>query len=346
MTNKLLFILLFILGSLSAFAQTPTGSPQPRFDARPVSDQADIATPPMPTPPNTSRQISGGVLNGKATSLPKPPYPAAARAVRASGAVSVQVLIDEEGNIISANAVSGHPLLRAAAVEAARGAKFSPTQLMGQPVKVTGVITYNFVPTLTTIQMGFELGFAEKFGSFSDTTAISTISNGLPIGWAEEREILQTIRNSLSETSAEKDMETASQAASVTGNRGQIKADRFTIIKGDSYTEPELKLSPDSIELIGRLQRKIRERLAEKESGLWFFELGQILGHFRAEMDSATHKLIDVNPLRQLISRAPGQIKPEIITKLDELINKSSSINSGPEKIKEFADLLTALRNL
>ncbi|MEO8648994.1 MAG: energy transducer TonB [Acidobacteriota bacterium] len=102
--------------------------------------------PPPPKPKPVPKQISGGVLNGKATSLPKPPYPPAARAVRASGPVSVQVLIDESGNVVSASAVSGHPLLRAAAVAAARGAKFSPTQLSGQPVKVSGVITYNFVP--------------------------------------------------------------------------------------------------------------------------------------------------------------------------------------------------------
>jgi TonB family protein len=92
------------------------------------------------------KQISGGVLNGKAVSLPKPVYPPAARAVRASGAVSVQVLVDEEGNVVSASAVSGHPLLRASAVQAARSAKFTPTKLAGQPVKVSGVVTYNFVP--------------------------------------------------------------------------------------------------------------------------------------------------------------------------------------------------------
>ncbi|HVF30813.1 MAG TPA: TonB family protein [Pyrinomonadaceae bacterium] len=104
------------------------------------------APPPPPKPKPVPKQISGGVLNGKATSLPKPPYPPAARAVRAAGAVSVQVLIDESGSVVSASAVSGHPLLRAAAVQAARGARFSPTQLSGQPVKVSGVITYNFVP--------------------------------------------------------------------------------------------------------------------------------------------------------------------------------------------------------
>lgn len=108
--------------------------------------QEEEAPPPKITPKPQPKTVSGGVLNGKATSLPKPAYPPAARAVRASGAVAVQVLISESGSVISANAVSGHPLLRAAAEGAARGARFSPTLLSGQPVKVSGVITYNFVP--------------------------------------------------------------------------------------------------------------------------------------------------------------------------------------------------------
>jgi len=110
---------------------------------------AEAPPPPptvKPTPKPVPKTISGGVLNGKAVSLPKPAYPPAARAVRASGTVSVQVTIDENGHVVSASAVSGHPLLQQAAVAAARGARFSPTLLSGQPVKVTGVITYNFVP--------------------------------------------------------------------------------------------------------------------------------------------------------------------------------------------------------
>jgi TonB family protein len=94
-------------------------------------------------PPGT--QIDGGVLNGKALELPKPAYPTIARAAHASGTVLVQVLIDEEGNVVSAHAVEGHPLLQAAAVAAARQARFTPTLLEGEPVKVTGVIQYNFV---------------------------------------------------------------------------------------------------------------------------------------------------------------------------------------------------------
>ena len=106
---------------------------------------ADEPPPPASTPTPPRAPISGGVLNGKALNLPKPAYPPIARAAHASGTVVVQVLIDENGNVVSAHAVSGHPLLQAAAVGAARSAKFSPTKLSGQPVKVTGVIQYNFV---------------------------------------------------------------------------------------------------------------------------------------------------------------------------------------------------------
>ncbi len=95
-------------------------------------------------PPENSK-VEGGVLNGKALELPKPEYPRIARAAHASGTVTVQVLIDEEGNVSKAHAVDGHPLLQAVSVAAARQAKFTPTLLEGEPVKVTGVIQYNFV---------------------------------------------------------------------------------------------------------------------------------------------------------------------------------------------------------
>ena len=93
----------------------------------------------------TKRSINGGVLNGKAASLPVPEYPAIARATHASGAVNVQILIDEGGNVIEATAVSGHPLLRAAAQAAAKEAKFTTTRLNGEPVRVSGVLVFNFV---------------------------------------------------------------------------------------------------------------------------------------------------------------------------------------------------------
>lgn len=104
-----------------------------------VKEKTEETAVRKPKPP-----LSLGVVNGKAKNLPVPIYPATAKAVNAGGNVDVQVLIDENGTVVSAKAVSGHLLLRDSAERAARGARFSPTTLSNQPVKVTGVIVYKF----------------------------------------------------------------------------------------------------------------------------------------------------------------------------------------------------------
>jgi periplasmic protein TonB len=106
-------------------------------------------TPELPpvikhTPKVAPVTVSGGVVNGKAVNLVKPVYSAAVRNLGIKGEVKIQVTIDENGNVISASAVSGHPLLRSSAVSAARSSKFTPTTLSQQRVMVTGVIVYNF----------------------------------------------------------------------------------------------------------------------------------------------------------------------------------------------------------
>lgn len=102
--------------------------------------------PPPPQPPAVPRTIRvTRVLNSEAISLPPPAYPPIARQTRTQGTVIVQVLIDEEGKVIQAKATSGHVLLVPAAQNAALRARFSPTILNDQKVKVSGVITYNFV---------------------------------------------------------------------------------------------------------------------------------------------------------------------------------------------------------
>ena len=89
--------------------------------------------------------IHGGVLQGKAISKPQPVYPPIAKAARASGTVPVAVIVGEEGKVIAARALGGHPLLQQASVTAACQSRFSPTLLSGHPVKVSGFINYNFV---------------------------------------------------------------------------------------------------------------------------------------------------------------------------------------------------------
>jgi TonB family protein len=104
----------------------------------------DAAPPASSAPKPFLKPVSGGVLNGKAVALPAPSYPETAKRMRTAGMVTVEVVVDENGNVLSAQAVSGPQGLREAARVAASKARFSVTTLSGHPVKVSGVINYNF----------------------------------------------------------------------------------------------------------------------------------------------------------------------------------------------------------
>jgi len=107
---------------------------------------SSTASPPEASPSDTQmpKTISAGDLTDKAISLPQPLYPPIAKATHASGTVIVQVEVDETGRVVSAHAVSGHPLLQAPCIQAARQARFEPKKLSGQAVKMTGTIRYSF----------------------------------------------------------------------------------------------------------------------------------------------------------------------------------------------------------
>jgi protein TonB len=128
-----------IAGTDSITGGVGSGMGAPRPDS---SDAPPAAAKPKSS---SSKIIDGGVLDRKVISKPQPWFPAAARAVRVQGTVTVEVIVDEEGYVISARATNGHPFLQPSAVQAARQARFTPTLLSGEPVKVRGVITYNFV---------------------------------------------------------------------------------------------------------------------------------------------------------------------------------------------------------
>ena len=114
--------------------------------AEPPPPPAAAPTPaPTPKRPEGPIRMPSSIISGKTIEKPAPPYPPIAKAAGIQGTVAVQIVIDEKGHVISARATSGPPLLMNAAVQAAYRASFTPTVLSGQPVKVTGSITYNFL---------------------------------------------------------------------------------------------------------------------------------------------------------------------------------------------------------
>lgn len=141
--------------SVAPVSSTGTGQPSTVKPAETNAGTADTKTnaispvktetePVKPAPKPFNKPVSGGVLNGAALSLPAPRYPELARRARTAGLVTVEVVIDEEGNVIAAKALNGPSMLYGAAIEAAKRARFTPTKLSGLPVKVTGTINYNF----------------------------------------------------------------------------------------------------------------------------------------------------------------------------------------------------------
>jgi TonB family protein len=115
-------------------------------DSKVIEKEVDKTPPPIIVKKEEAPQkiISTGVVNGKAINLVTPSYSAAAKSLGLKGTVKIQVVIDEDGKVISATAISGHPLLTVNAVAAAKRSTFTPTTLSKQKVKVSGFIVYNF----------------------------------------------------------------------------------------------------------------------------------------------------------------------------------------------------------
>lgn len=120
----------------------PTGGRNEILKDEPPEPSKVTSQPPKQRP-NIVRSL--GVIESKVISKAVPPYPELAKRMGISGTVTVQILLDEQGHVISARATDGHPLLRPAAERAAYQTKFSPTLLSNQPVKVSGVITFSFI---------------------------------------------------------------------------------------------------------------------------------------------------------------------------------------------------------
>jgi TonB family protein len=126
-----------VITKVSNIEELDQGTPEERAE---IVEECSI-----PDRPRPEVAIKMPVLCGKAISLPKPSYPEEAKAAKASGTVTVDIVIDEKGRVIWAKAISGHPLLQEAAVKAACRARYNPMKLSGQVVKANSVITYNFL---------------------------------------------------------------------------------------------------------------------------------------------------------------------------------------------------------
>lgn len=367
MLNKLTFFAILLSGCLNISGQEPSPSPSPeRYTVQGYSGAVNGSGP-------TKGAISGGVLNGKAAALPPPVYPRSAMAVRAEGAVAVQVLIDEEGKVISASAVSGNPLLRAAAVAAAKGARFSPTKLDGRPVKVSGIIVYNFVGPEKPEQIVMGLGYDLADGEITRSLSVDAIKRSIPSGWQEEKLLLEKIAARAGkyekENPAKFEMEDKPEPPAKPELRGEkigvnsppgdpntgtsytgpiSTTNRYTIVgRSDGHSTQEkgtVNISPETSADLAELQKMIIQRFAGNEMASWYFRYGQTLAALRGPISDETRFSTAIRDLRVLIANIPASAD-NIRPRLDKLVVAAEAAHSDVSMRPELLALITESRS-
>ncbi|MEK7723536.1 MAG: energy transducer TonB [Acidobacteriota bacterium] len=260
------------------------------------------------TPTTTPKTIISGVVNGKATDLPKPTYPEFAKSQKIKGKVEVRVTIDEQGNVISAKAISGPAELRKPSEKAALASKFSPTIIQGEPYKVTGVIIYNFQPKEQPVSNEEKLKFM-GMGVFLVVAKIMPMSE-----W---------------ETLPEKELE----------NETILKETLMPLTKITPQTNKE-----EQIQILNQVAAKLEKVLTGNEA--WQYQLGKEFGGLMIEIQKvrSNHsinfdetiiksKLLN---MKELLAVSPSDLPANLYNKFNEItkLSDAANLNSDENKAK------------
>ncbi len=231
-----------------------------------------------PIPAGAPRQVkvSGGVLQGAAVRRVQPLYPPLAKAAGVQGAVQVQLTISEKGEVEAAEVVSGHPLLRDASLEAARQWVFKPTELEGRPVKVQGIITFNFTlakdnPAELTASQSER---TEKFVYFNQEIIrsgnIQVLAPGIPSQFMTNQATQESLGKQVIEG-----VEAEGRRVTVTIPAGAIGNERDMQIVTEQWYSPELQvvvMSRHSDPRTGETTYRLTN-ITRGEPGQWLFEV-------------------------------------------------------------------------
>ena len=296
----------------------------------------------------SERLISGGVVNGKAKNLAIPAYPAAAKAVGAEGAVNVQVTIDENGDVVSANSVSGHPLLRQAATTAAFASKFNPTLLNGQAVRVTGIIVYNFTAGDSTteetnwLKIGYDLGSVQHAPTliFLNTNSIGKFFQP---DWTTENEQLQKLAEI--KQAENTDVFQPTVIGERTINENIEKRDGITVktVVKQRAIKSDHQPTGEQIAISQSLIASLQSRLGNDQLKLWQFNTGSSLSQALSKLRYTNERQRVLNALRQQIQTAPNGISPEYIADLQAITELLYKQNSTEEDRQQVGQILRKL---
>lgn len=266
-----------------------------------------------------------GAVNTTAVFLAKPVFPLEARNAGAEGKVKVQITIDEDGNVIAANAVSGHSLLKATSEDAARRTKFRIARnAEGQAVKISGFLTYSFeIQKAGWTKIGYDLAMLEKIATLRYFAA-PTVAKAFQPEWRSELALLEKIAEM-------KRAEIEAQPSAPVNNQPVIRQNTVRRSNGSAVSSMraeirgEMRLlipNPPTAERISISQNLIsslQSRLGNDELSLWQFNLGIALSKALQLYRNPYERPAGAKILRQLAETAPSGISAEVKTELQNL---------------------------
>ena len=309
MNFKLFSILILIFGAGGAFAQ----------EAPVIKDSTN------PNKPEEVYKIDDvrGNIKRRAISLPKPPYPREALEAGADGMVKVEVVIGADGRIVSAKALSGHPMLYQTAEETARKTVFRKDETIDPNATETGVIIYSFaIARENWVRIGFMLTAIQKMPTLRGLN-IPRIAKAFQTDWTQEHEMLaklaemRRVEVAVENSRPATDRPTLIQRPVQTpGGTKQTTVQATTVFTLPMPYPP----TPERIALAQNLSVALQSRLASSELNLWFFNTGSNLAKASELMRVPNEGRNAAQILRQSLDSAPAGVSPEVLEALEKLI--------------------------
>lgn len=261
-----------------------------------------------------------GAVKNKGIYLAKPVYSNEAREAGAEGKVSVEITIDEEGNVTTANGVSGHPLLKTSSEDAARRTKFRILRDGGgQAVKSSGVLTYNFtIQKAGWSKIGYDLAILEKVPTLMNFS-VPIIAKAFQPEWTNEIELLEKIAEMRraeagSQASAPPEIQFVSQTTEKKWNGMVVKS-----MMGEKRLPIPNPPTPERVSISQNLISSLQARLGNDEVSFWQFNLGVNLSKALWLYRNPKERLNAAQILRQSTDSAPSGAAAEVLIELQKL---------------------------
>ena len=285
-----------------------------------------------------------GTIQNKAIHLAKPVYTLEARQAGAEGAVRMQITIGEEGTVLAANMISGDPLLKSAAEDAARKSKFRIARNAdGNAVKTEGVLVYNFTfQKANWSRIGYGLSLLNRLPAAS--FHVPGAKKAFASEWTTELQMLEKLDEiRRAEPPPPKSPFADAPKPILMNNSASGAASSDALIVRRLYVPPTP--SAEQIALAQNLVSALQNRLENDASASWQFNLGLDL-HRAMEMQRYPNARAEsAQIIRRNIEKAPQTTSKEVISALEDLVRFFERTKETVDTQNEIGRALSVIFN-